>query len=242
MEEIVEVNIENLNLMEKELKRFLMSYKFGLEEVMTKINILNEEFQYIHDYNPIEHIKSRVKSPKSIFEKVDRKNFEMNLASIKENIQDIAGIRIVCSFVADIYIISEMIQKQKDLKLIKYRDYIKEPKPNGYRSLHLIVEVPVFMTDRVENVCVEIQIRTMAMDFWASLEHKIYYKYSEEVPQRLKDELKDAASTVCELDDRMESLNREIMNIKAEQIPEDTIDEIIRKNILELSNNLWGID
>jgi putative GTP pyrophosphokinase len=214
MEIKASVDMNQLKIIEKELKRFLMSYKFGLEEVKTKINILNEEFKYIHDYNPIEHVKSRIKSPESILEKLSRKGLEISLHSIKENIRDIAGIRIVCSFVSDIYIISEMLQKQKDLKVIKYQDYIRNPKSNGYRSLHLILEVPVFMSDRVEDVCVEVQIRTIGMDFWASLEHKIYYKYNNDVPQRLKDELNEAAITVAQLDKRMESLNKEIITIK----------------------------
>ena len=214
MEIKASVDINKLKIIEKEFKRFLMSYKFGLKEVETKINILNEEFQYIHDYNPIEHVKSRIKSPESIIEKLSRKGLEVSLPSIKENIRDIAGIRIVCSFVSDIYIISEMLQEQKDLKVIKYQDYIKNPKANGYRSLHLVLEVPVFMTDRVENVCVEVQIRTIGMDFWASLEHKIYYKYNNNVPQNLKDELGEAAITVSELDKKMENLNKEISSIK----------------------------
>ncbi len=208
------VVMEELLSIEKELRRFLMSYRFGLEEVMTKINILKDEFQYIHDYNPIEHVKSRVKSPESILKKINRKDLEVSIASIKENIRDIAGIRIVCSFVSDIYTISEMIQSQKDLKIIECKDYIKNPKPNGYQSLHLILQVPVFMSDRVEDVYVEIQIRTIGMDFWASLEHKIFYKYNKDIPQKLKDELREAAITISQLEKKMEALNKEIERIK----------------------------
>lgn len=207
-------NINQVKVTEKELTRFLMSYKFGLEEIKTKINILNEEFKYIHDYNPIEHVKSRIKSTESILDKLSRKDLEVSLPIIKENIKDIAGVRIVCSFLSDIYIISEMLQQQKDLKVIKYQDYIKNPKPNGYQSLHLILEVPVFMSDRVENICVEVQIRTIGMDFWASLEHKIYYKYDNYIPEKLKDELREAAITVAQLDEKMESLGKEITKIK----------------------------
>ncbi len=243
MEIKASVDIKQLKIIEKELKRFLMSYKFGLEEVKTKINILNEEFQYVHDYNPIEHVKSRIKSPESIFKKLSRKGLDVSLHSIKGNIRDIAGIRIVCSFVSDIYIISEMLQKQQDLKVIKYQDYIKNPKDNGYRSLHLILEVPVFMSDRVEDVCVEVQIRTIGMDFWASLEHKIYYKYNNDVPQRLKDELKEAAITVAQLDKKMENLNKEIISIKDADFPQEGIKNvIINDKTLQLSNKLLSIE
>src|SRR5699024_960822 len=208
------INVNRLKEVEKDLKRFLMLYKFGLEEIKTKINILNEEFKYIHDYNPIEHVKSRIKSPESIFKKLSRKNLDISLYSIEKNIKDIAGIRIVCSFISDIYIISEMLQNQKDLKIIRYKDYIKNPKPNGYKSLHLILQVPVFMSDGVEKVYVEVQIRTIGMDFWASLEHKIYYKYDKDVPQNLEDELKETARIVSDLDKRMEGLNKEVTGIK----------------------------
>jgi len=198
-------------------------YKFALDEMKTRIDILKQEFQYVHDYNPIEHVEFRIKSPKSILRKIRKKGCELSLPSIRENINDIAGIRIVCSFISDIYKISEMIQNQKDIKIIEYKDYIKNPKPNGYQSLHLIVEVPVFMTDRVENVRVEIQIRTIGMDFWASLEHKIYYKCNMEIPEKLKNELKDAADTVRELDMKMELINKEISKLKdASNLDEDT--------------------
>lgn len=232
------VDMKQLKMMDKELKRFLMSYKFGLEEIKTKINILNEEFQYSHDYNPIEHVKSRIKSPESIFEKLSRKDLEISLSSIKENIKDIAGIRIVCSFVSDIYKINEMLQNQKDLKTIKYKDYIKNPKANGYQSLHLILQVPVFMSDRVEDVCVEIQIRTIGMDFWASLEHKIYYKYNNDIPQKLKDELKEAAITVAQLDRRMENLNKEIIKFdNSNSLEEDLINVLMKDKIFHLPDS-----
>ena len=208
------VAMEQLNIIEKDLKRFLLSYRFGLEEVMTKINILRQDFQYIHDYNPIEHVKSRVKSPESILKKINRKDLDISIASIKESIRDIAGIRIVCSFISDIYTISEMIQSQKDLKIVECKDYIKNPKPNGYQSLHLILQIPVFMSDGVEEVYVEIQIRTVGMDFWASLEHKIFYKYNKDIPQKLIDELREAAIITAQLEKRMEILNNEIERIK----------------------------
>jgi putative GTP pyrophosphokinase len=195
----------------------MMMYKFALDSFETKIEILKEEFQFLHDYNPIEHTKSRLKSPESILNKISRKGCELSLQSVRASIKDIAGLRITCSFVTDIYRISDMLQRQSDLNIIEVKDYILHPKLNGYQSLHLLVEVPVYMSDRQENVCVEVQIRTIAMDFWASLEHKIYYKYNESVPPRLLQELKEAADSAAALDKRMERLHREIEEIKESQ-------------------------
>lgn len=193
--------------------RLMMSYKFGLDEIMTKVNILKEEFTYIHDYSPIEHVRSRVKSPESILKKAHRKNCPLTVEHIRANISDIAGIRITCSFVEDTYVIRDMLVGQDDITVIDVKDYIAEPKDNGYQSLHLIVEVPVFMSDRVESVRVEIQIRTVAMDFWASVEHKIYYKYDGAVPDSLRTELKDAADAVTRLDTKMERLYGEVAKL-----------------------------
>ncbi|MDR7077545.1 putative GTP pyrophosphokinase [Neobacillus niacini] len=207
-------NLKNLKAIKIELTRFMMAYKFALDEMTTKINILKDEFNYIHDYNPIEHVNSRLKSPESIFKKVQRKGIDFSLESIKENIKDIAGMRITCSFISDIYELSRMIAKQKDVRIIEYKDYIKNPKPNGYQSLHMIVEIPIFMSDREELTLVEVQIRTIAMDFWASLEHKIYYKYNKEIPQKMLDELKATADMAGSLDRKMESLHREMAKMK----------------------------
>ena len=207
-------DMKDLKAIKTELTRFMMAYKFALDEMTTKINILKDEFNYIHDYNPIEHVKSRLKSPESIFKKVQRKGLEYNLESIKESIKDIAGMRITCSFISDIYEISRMIANQKDIRILEYKDYIKNPKANGYQSLHMIVEIPIFMSDREELTCVEIQIRTIAMDFWASLEHKIYYKYNKEVPQRMLDELRETAEMATLLDKKMENLHKEMDKMK----------------------------
>lgn len=207
--------INKLKAMKVDLTRFMMAYKFALDEVNTKINILKEEFRYTHDYSPIEHTTSRLKSPEGIFKKAKRKNCGYSLPVIKEKVKDIAGIRITCSFRSDIYRLSEMLCSQKDIEVVECKDYIKEPKPNGYQSLHLIVKVPVFMSDREERVFVEIQIRTIAMDFWASLEHKIYYKYNNVVPERLTNELKEAAISATELDRKMEALHKEVSELKA---------------------------
>ncbi|UTR14759.1 GTP pyrophosphokinase family protein [Salipaludibacillus sp. LMS25] len=213
-----------------ELTRFMMLYKFALDELNTKIDILKQEFHYIHDYNPIEHVTSRVKSPESILKKVEKKGYELSLPSIKENVKDIAGIRITCSFVSDIYELSDMLQKQQDIKVIEVKDYIKKPKVNGYQSLHLVLEIPIFMSDRVENVCVEVQIRTIAMDFWASLEHKIYYKYNQTVPQHLIDELKEAAESASHLDRKMEQIHRKVGELKLEENSENNHPELMINN------------
>ena len=215
------ITLQHLIDTKKELMRFMMIYKCALDEVETKINVLKQEFQYVHDYNPIEHVSSRLKSPESIVQKMYRKNAKsVSITELKENIKDIAGIRVVCSFISDIYRISDMIQKQKDVELVSCKDYIKNPKPNGYRSLHLILKIPVFMSDRVEKVYVELQIRTIAMDFWASLEHKIYYKYHNEIPATMLEELKEAALTATELDQKMEKLHKKVCKIKEENSKE----------------------
>lgn len=216
MEKEKSLDLRELKALGTELKRFMMAYKFALDEMNTKINILKEEFNYIHDYNPIEHVKSRLKSPDSILKKIYRKNIEISLPSIKANIKDIAGIRITCSFIKDIYKLSSMLQNQKDIKVVEIKDYIKNPKPNGYQSLHMIVEIPIFMSDREEMIHVEVQIRTIAMDFWASLEHKIFYKYNKEAPERLLLELKEAATIGAALDRKMERLHEEINQLKQE--------------------------
>ncbi|MFP4978532.1 GTP pyrophosphokinase family protein [Paenibacillus sp. CN-4] len=222
-----QIQLGQLKQLRDELTRFMMTYKFALEEMETKIGILKQEFQTLHDYSPIEHTKSRLKSPESIMNKMLRKQIEPSIASIRANIRDIAGLRITCSFLSDIYRISEMLQQQDDLTVLEVKDYIANPKPNGYQSLHLLVEVPVFMSDRTERVGVEVQIRTIAMDFWASLEHKIFYKYNKTVPERLTRELKMAADSAAALDRQMERLHHEIREIKDED-EDDSIEELRR--------------
>ena len=210
----------------KKITRFGMTYKFALDEISTKVNILKEEFRLIHDYNPIEHVNTRVKSAESIFKKTQKKNLPLSLEAIQENIKDIAGIRIICSFNSDIYRISEMIQAQSDIEVVEVKDYIQHPKPNGYRSLHIVMKIPVFMSDRTIKVYVEMQIRTIAMDFWASLEHKIYYKYNRHVPEYLIKQLKEAANTVAELDQKMEQINKEV-NILKENDPSNNTENLM---------------
>jgi len=197
----------------RELAEFLMVYRFAIDEVTTKINILREEFNQVHDYNPIEHVKSRLKSPESIVAKARRIGCPLEIPSIREQIRDIAGVRVVCSFVHDVYAIFDMFVDQTDVEVIEVEDYIASPKPNGYKSLHSIVRIPVFLSGGPQLIDVEMQFRTVAMDFWASLEHKIYYKYARQVPAALLEELRDAAEIAAGLDERMQRLHREINGI-----------------------------
>ena len=192
-----------------ELRRLVLTYKFGIDEVMTKVSILRDEFRHMQNYNPVEHVGSRLKSFESIVAKCRRKGIPLTPDGVRAKMFDIAGVRITCSFVNDIYLVRDMLLKQADLTLLEERDYIKHPKATGYKSLHLIVQIPVYLSDRVEDVIVEIQLRTIAMDFWASLEHKIYYKFSNQVPSHLVDSLTDAVAAAAELDTRMERLHRE---------------------------------
>lgn len=191
-------------------------YKSAIKEVSTKLEILNDEYQYIHRYNPIEYFKSRVKTPESIVKKLKRYGYEPTLQNMVNYVNDIAGIRLVCSFTTDIYQLAEMIGRQSDLTVITIKDYIKNPKESGYKSYHMIVSVPIFMTDRTIDVKVEIQIRTIAMDFWASLEHKIYYKFEGNAPESFRTDLRDCAYMVSQLDDKMLSLNEAIQAYKIE--------------------------
>lgn len=193
-----------------QMHKFLSTYQFGIDEMLTKINILRADLKRTHNHSPIEHVSSRMKSPESIARKVARGNYALSLDNIREHVLDIAGIRITCSFLSDVYKVSDLLIKQQDVSVVKIKDYVSAPKPNGYRSLHLLVTVPVFLSDSVQNVPVEIQIRTIAMDFWASLEHSIYYKYDRDVPGELLDELTEAASIANSLDVRMERLLNEI--------------------------------
>jgi putative GTP pyrophosphokinase len=193
-----------------EWKNLMLMYRFALKEIETKLGILNEEFQFIHLHNPIEHIKSRLKSAESIASKLIRRGYEVNLENAKTHIHDIAGVRIIGSFTSDIYTIYDLIGKQGDLKIIEVEDYVKNPKPNGYQSLHLIVEVPVFLSAGTEQVKVEIQIRTIAMDFWASLEHKIFYKFNKTVPKEITNQLKECADMISHLDKKMLYIKNEV--------------------------------
>ena len=192
-------------------------YNAALKQIETKMEILNDEFQHVHQYNPIEHIKSRMKTPASIVKKLRRYGYESTIENMVNYINDIAGIRIICSFTSDIYRIADMIREQMDLKLVAIKDYITYPKASGYRSYHMIVTVPVYLSDRIVDTKVEIQIRTVAMDFWASLEHKIHYKLEGDAPDHIRNELVECARMVADLDARMLALNDEIMQTSEEK-------------------------
>ena len=197
----------------KSWEEVVLIYNSALKEVGTKLEILNDEFQHVHQYNPIEHIKSRIKTPQSIVKKLKKNNYESTIANMVEHVNDIAGIRVICSFISDIYRIAEMLIKQNDIRVISVKDYIQNPKPSGYKSYHLLITIPIFLSDRIVDTKVEIQIRTVAMDFWASLEHKIHYKFEGNVPEDIKKELVECATMVSDLDSKMLALNKEVQKL-----------------------------
>ena len=201
------------------LKKTLMYYKSAIVEIESKFRVLDMQFGINYDRNPIESIKSRLKSTEGIIRKLKKKGCPLTLESIEENIWDVAGIRVICSFQDDIYFLSESLLRQDDIRLIKKKDYIKNPKPNGYRSLHLIVEVPIFLSNEKKWVKVEIQFRTIAMDFWASLEHKIRYKKEliKENIEKINKELIECAQMCSELDKKMQKV-KDTSNIESLKI------------------------
>ena len=193
----------------KPYQELMAYYRCALMEVETKFNVLNEELSLVYDRNPIETIKSRIKSPESIIDKVMRKGIPLTVDSIEKNISDIAGIRVICAFPNDIYMLSEALLRQDDVRLITRKDYIRQPKDNGYRSLHVIIRIPVYFLDKKELIPVEIQLRTIAMDFWASLEHDLKYKAVRRI-QGIDSyhELKDCSRIIEEVESRMQILAR----------------------------------
>ena len=201
----------------EEWSNALLLYDAALKEINTKLEILNNEFKLAHQYNPIEHITSRIKSPQSIAKKMRHNGKELTVENIVKFINDVAGIRIICSFTSDIYRIADLITNQSDIKVLKIKDYIMCPKENGYTSYHMIISIPVFLSNKVVDTKVEIQIRTIAMDFWASLEHKIYYKFEGNAPETIRSELTECSKIIAYLDQKMLSLNEEIQNYSREQ-------------------------
>ena len=198
-------------------KEVQLIYNSALKQIATKLEILNDEFQHVHRYNPIEHIKWRIKTPESIVKKLKKHGYESTIDNMVNHVNDIAGIRVICSFASDIYQIAEMISNQRDIRVISVKDYIVNPKASGYKSYHMLVTVPVYLSDRIADTKVEIQIRTVAMDFWASLEHKIHYKFEGNAPEHIKEQLVECAQMVAALDARMMSLNEEILHIGQEE-------------------------
>ena len=202
-------------------KEVQLVYNSALKEIGTKLEILNDEFQHVHRYNPIEHIKLRLKTSESIVKKLKKYGHESTIENMVEYVNDIAGIRVICSFTSDIYRIAEMLGGQSDIKVLSVKDYIKNPKPSGYKSYHMLVTVPIFLSDRIMDTKVEVQIRTVAMDFWASLEHKIYYKFEGHAPEYISRDLRACAEIVSDLDAKMLQLNEAILEEKAKQEEEN---------------------
>ena len=194
-------------------------YSSALKEINVKIEILNNEFVHIYNYTPIEHVKSRLKTAESIVKKMKRHKYEETISYMTEKLSVIAAIRIICSFTSDIYQIADMISRQRDVTVLYVKDYIKNPKPNGYKSYHMVITIPVYLSDGPVETKVEVQIRTVAMDFWASLEHKIYYKFEGEGPAYLQQELKACADMVDMLDAKMYSLNQDILEWNSQRKP-----------------------
>lgn len=206
-------NLEELD----EFKKEMMSYKCAIRAVRTKLEVLNDELSMANQRNPIEFVKSRLKKPYSIAQKLRRRGLPLTAQSIRENLYDVAGVRVVCSFYDDIYKIADMLIKQDDITLVEVKDYIKRPKPNGYSSLHLIVRVPIYLSQSKRNVPVEIQIRTIAMDFWATLEHQMKYKKTMSESKEVINQLRDCAMRIMQLDEDMLNIRKRIDNMAIEE-------------------------
>lgn len=188
-------------------------YESAIREVKTKLEILDSEFKSKYDYNPIHNIEDRLKSPQSILEKLQRKGLPFTCDTARATLNDIAGVRVICNYIEDIYTVANLLTMQDDVELVKRKDYIESPKPNGYRSLHLVIKTPVYLSDRKEMVNVEVQIRTIAMDFWASLEHELKYKTDTEVSSELAQQLRECAETIAATDARMQQIYQTLKEI-----------------------------
>ena len=188
-------------------------YDSSIREVKTKLEILDSEFRAKYSYNPIHHIEDRLKSPESMFKKLQRRNLPFTVEAVRENLFDIAGVRVICNYIEDIYQVADLLTAQDDVTLIKRKDYIANPKANGYRSLHLVIETPVYLSEKKELVNVEVQIRTIAMDFWASLEHELKYKTDTEVSAELAEQLRVCAETIAQTDLKMQQIYRTLKQI-----------------------------
>lgn len=197
----------------QETMRLMSYYRCALREVETKFNVLNEDFSLLHDRNPIAAIHSRIKSMSSIEDKLRRKGLEFTLANMENHLCDIAGLRIICAFPEDVYLLADALLRQDDIRLLHKKDYIANPKPNGYRSLHLIVEVPIFLANEKRPMKVEIQLRTIAMDCWASLEHQLRYKKDRAFTPRMAEELRQCAELSAQLDSRMDALRKQVLEL-----------------------------
>ena len=199
--------MNNTLLNEREISSLMLKYNFALQLLETQFNILIKEFEFKNKYNPVEHVKSRIKSEKSIIDKLNKKGYEVTTKNMISHVHDIIGIRIVCSFLEDVYDIVDIIKSSKQFKIKEEKDYIKNPKSTGYMSYHLIVLVPIYLNETVEHVEAEIQIRTSAMDFWASIDHKVQYKFPSEIPEEVKKEMYNCSLDIRKLDEKMQQLN-----------------------------------
>lgn len=202
----------------EKMEELFLYNRCAIKEIQTKLEILNDELAMKTKRNPIESVSSRVKAPASIIEKMQRKGYPLTVESVWENLNDVAGVRVICSFVEDIYDVASMFMKQDDIEVIEVKDYIKNPKPNGYRSLHLIVGVPIFLSEKTVQMRVEVQIRTIAMDFWASLEHQVKYKKGVPDAERIADELKECAETITATDLKMQEIYHEIQGMSKKDV------------------------
>ena len=211
------------------LRLLIMKYECAISEVCTKLEVLNKDMALKYQRNPFESIESRLKTPQSIYEKCIRRGYPLTYEGIAENLTDIAGVRVVCAFVDDIYMLSDCLASQDDIRVIKIKDYIKEPKENGYRSLHLIIEIPIFLTDSKEYMKVEVQFRTIAMDFWASVEHSMRYKKKIRNPEAIAEEMRFAAEMINQLDNRMRQI-RESIDYEDSEEDESTIGSFAEKD------------
>lgn len=199
--------MNNILINEREVSELMLKYNFALQLLETQFNILIKEFEFKNKYNPVEHMKSRLKTEKSIIDKLNKKGYEVTTKNMILHVHDIIGIRIVCSFLDDVYDIVDKIKSSKQFKIKEEKDYIKNPKTTGYMSYHLIVLVPIYLNETVEHVEAEIQIRTSAMDFWASIDHKVQYKFPSEIPEEVKKEMYNCSLDIRKLDEKMQQLN-----------------------------------
>lgn len=210
-----------------QFQELMMMYNCAIREVRTKLEVLNDELSIRHKRNPIKHITSRIKRPLSIIQKLKRYEAPFTVEAIEEKLNDVAGIRVICSFIDDIYAIADMLLQQDDIRLIRQKDYIKNPKPNGYRSLHLILQIPVFFSEQKKNMRVEVQIRTIAMDFWASVDHQLKYKQDVENPEAISAELKECADIIAQTDARMLAIKNQIYaNESSQKTWQDKLDKL----------------
>lgn len=210
MDRLSEHDEEQLIESAMQLQQVMLLYEAGIREIKTKLDILSDESRISGKPNPIDSIKSRIKTPRSIIGKLKRRGYPISLQSMMGNLNDIGGIRVICPFIEDIYTVADMLMRQDDLTLLEKKDYIRSPKPNGYRSLHLILEVPIFLSEATKPVRIELQLRTIAMDFWASLEHQLRYKSDIEVPPQISDDLKACADVIAATDEEMQRIAKEL--------------------------------